>query len=176
MRETWKPVSGFDGYEISDRGRVRSFRRNNGQGRTLKTETSDRGYKQVSLYKNGKRHQKSIHRLVAEAFIDNPEEKETVNHKDCDKTNNCVSNLEWMSKSENVQHAYDNGLNENVKRRLGEGRSKTHPPVRVIETGKIYRSQRSLARDLGLIEQCVSRCLRKGSGSSGGYHFEYIKE
>lgn len=176
MRETWKSVSGFDGYEISDRGRVRSFRRNNGQGRILKTETSDRGYKQVSLYKDGKQHQKSIHRLVAEAFIDNPEEKETVNHKDCDKTNNCVSNLEWMSKSENVRHAYDNGLNENVKRRLGEGRSKTHPPVRVIETGKIYQSQRALARDLGLIEQCVSRCLRKWSGSSGGYHFEYIKE
>ena len=123
-----------------------------------------------------KKYLKLVHRLVAEAFIPNVFDKETVNHIDCDKTNNHISNLEWMSKSENICHAYNNGLNENVKKRLAEGRSKTHPPVRVIETGRVYQSQRELSKELGLCEQYVSRCLRGGSKSTGGYHFEYVLE
>lgn len=176
MYETWKPIIGFEDYEVSDCGRVRSFRRKNFQGVIMRKGISSKGYETISLYKDGKQYLKLVHRLVAEAFIPNPFNKETVNHIDCNKTNNHVSNLEWMSKSENIRHAYDNGLNENVKKRLAEGRSKTHPPVRVIETGKVYQSQRELSKELGLCEQCVSRCLRGGSKSAGGYHFEYVLE
>lgn len=172
--EHWEPIKDFPGYEISDWGQVRSYRRINHQGEILKATVSSRGYASIILYKDGKGYARLVHRLVAEAFIPNPDQKETVNHIDCDKLNNHVSNLEWMTKSENVIHAYENGLNENVRRRLSEGCAKVHPPVRVIETGRIYQSQRELSRELGLCEQSVSRCLKGGSKSTGGYHFEYV--
>lgn len=129
--EQWKGVPNFDGYEVSDKGRVRSFRRrsyqNNGKGHILKPVISNKGYEQVSLYKDKKQYQKSIHRLVAESFIPNPENKRTVNHKNCVKTDNQASNLEWATSSENVSHAYANGLCENVKDSLSKAGARKHP-------------------------------------------------
>jgi hypothetical protein len=103
--EVWKDVNGFEGfYKISNRGRIKSLERNVtgklGSVRTLPekelTPTDNgKGYMVVTLYKDGKRHFRKIHKLVAEHFIPNPENKPEVNHKDGNKRNNFKANLEW---------------------------------------------------------------------------------
>ena len=104
--EIWKDIVGFNGYEVSNLGRVRSFHKG---GRILSPGLVS-GYLQVNLYCGGKRNQMYVHRLVAETFIPNPESKSEVNHIDGNKSNNRVENLEWATPSENAQHAHDTGL------------------------------------------------------------------
>ena len=101
-------LSLFDGkYEITTEGLVYS---NVGTRKTLKGKTTKEGYRMVVLTVNGKKIYKNVHRLVAENFLPNPEHKPEVNHKDGDKLNNQVSNLEWCTSSENQEHARDTGL------------------------------------------------------------------
>lgn len=99
----WMPVLGFEElYEVSNLGRVR-----NKKGEILKQRikrTSGTCYKSVDLWKDGKYHKKYIHRLVAEAFIPNPDELPFVNHKDEDGTNNFIDNLEWCTREYNVNY------------------------------------------------------------------------
>ena len=104
--EIWRPVVGFEGlYEVSSYGRVKSLKRpyeNNGgiqwtKERILSPGKDKDGYLQVNLHCNGKQHQRKIHRLVAQAFLPNPDNLPMVNHKDEDKTNNRVDNLEWCT-------------------------------------------------------------------------------
>lgn len=109
--EYWKEIAGYNGdYLVSSLGRIKSFVKDR-TGRLMCPYTNPkRGYAGVFLTKGGKKHYHLIHRLMAEAFIENPEGKETVNHKDGVKANNTVENLEWMTNRENVLHAMDNGL------------------------------------------------------------------
>lgn len=101
-----KPIKGFeDNYFISDCGKVFS------KSKQLKTYFTKTGYEAIHLRKNSMRFHKTIHRLVAETFIDNTLNKSEVNHIDGNKSNNHVSNLEWVTSSENKRHARDTGLN-----------------------------------------------------------------
>jgi hypothetical protein len=106
---------GYEGiYKVSNHGRVFSFQRiGNRKDRILKLFKTHKGldYLSVSLNKNGSSKTSSIHRLVATAFIENPEGKAEVNHLDGKPSNNYVSNLEWVSRSQNILHAYAIGLN-----------------------------------------------------------------
>jgi hypothetical protein len=98
MKEIWKPVPGFEGlYEVSTEGAVRSLpgKKTHSKGRTLRLTANSYGYLVVGLRKDGKAKQFTVHRLVAMTFIPNPLELPQVNHKDEDKTNNHVENLEW---------------------------------------------------------------------------------
>lgn len=121
-KEIWKDIKGFEGaYQVSNLGRVRSLDRKNSRGqkirgKVLQEQNNTKGYLYISLYKGSrdKRENRYIHRLVAEAFIP-PFNGETVNHKDGDKNNNVISNLEWATQSENIKHAYENNL---IKRAL----------------------------------------------------------
>lgn len=111
-----RPVVGFEGiYSVTDDGRVFSHPRidargNRRKGKWLKPIPDGDGYPRVHLCMNGVRRKWQIHRLVAFAFIPNPEGKPAVNHKDGVKSNNCVSNLEWVTNQENIIHALKLGL------------------------------------------------------------------
>lgn len=104
-------IVGFAGkYTISDRGHVRSRRRQGSDGRVLKPQINN-GYLRVSLRDGAKRKFYYVHQLVAVAFLGNPDGKPCVNHIDGNKLNNAVENLEWCTYSENMKHAVENGLN-----------------------------------------------------------------
>lgn len=106
MKEEWRPVVGYeDRYEVSNQGRVR-----NSKGLIMKPSLHQDGYLWIGLVSKTMPYNVSVHRLVAKAFLPNPEQKPTVNHKDGCKTNNYVDNLEWATYSENVRHAYANHM------------------------------------------------------------------
>lgn len=119
-----KPIKGWEGlYEIYSDGRVYSLVSN----KFLKPRLSMDGYERVALCDKGKRYEYRIHRLVAEAFIENPENKPQINHKDFDKRNNFINNLEWCTNLENVHYSMNNN-------RIGFGNQKY---MRDEKTGKI---------------------------------------
>ena len=99
--EQWKKVAGFETYSVSDRGNVR----NDKTGRILKPGTSSNGYLSVVLRKQKKSCPKNIHRIVASAFLPNPNKKKLVDHIDNNETNNKLINLRWATTSENAQNA-----------------------------------------------------------------------
>lgn len=102
--EIWKDIPNYDGkYQVSNWGRVRSFKRRN--EKILKQNTLKNGYKQIELCFDGKRKNAFVHRLVAEAFIPNTDNKPCVNHKNKATNDNRVENLEWCNAGENNRHA-----------------------------------------------------------------------
>ena len=104
-QEIWKPVAGFENYEVSNLGRVKSLNYSHtGKEKILKPFKRKDGYLQVILCRNGKVKKFSVHRLVATAFIPNPYGFEQVNHKDENKINNCVSNLEFCTPKYNTNY------------------------------------------------------------------------
>jgi hypothetical protein len=107
--ELWKDIEGWEGiYQISNNGNVKSFRWN--KEKLLKIQTDTGGYSFISLHvSEGKRDKRLIHRLVAQAFIPNPDNKLEVNHKDLNKKNNHIDNLEWATRSENIKHSIKHG-------------------------------------------------------------------
>lgn len=107
MKEIYKPIIGFDGYEVSNLGNVKSVRFNN---RLLKQHKDPKGYVKVKLYKDKIGYTQKVHRLVANAFISNPNNKEQVNHINGIKHDNKLINLEWVTQSENMQHSIKAGL------------------------------------------------------------------
>lgn len=104
--EQWKPIDGYEGlYEISNLGSVKSLNYSRtGVEKILKPGKAKKGYLRVSLYRNGKHKMFYVHRLVAEAFLPNPEGFEQVNHRDEVKTNNVVSNIEWCDAKYNANY------------------------------------------------------------------------
>ena len=122
--EEYSSIEGFPNYLVTSHGRIISLKDNKGKRRIkeLKQAKNKRNdYMQLTLHKNGKCYTKRVHRLVAQAFIPNPENKPQVNHIDENKTNNHMSNLEWMTSIENVNHGT---RNERASKVLSDGRLK----------------------------------------------------
>lgn len=166
--EIWKSVDGFEGlYEVSNLGRVKSLKRNTATNKVLKPHDTKK-YLQVCLCKNGIKKDMLIHRLVAEAFIDNPNNLPEVNHKDENKYNNVAENLEWISKIENL--TYGTRLE-----RIGIAKSKAVKAFN--ENGELiaeYKSIKEAAEMNGISSINISRCCRGIYKKSGGYVWEFI--
>jgi hypothetical protein len=111
MEEVWKPIEGTYGkYEVSNLGRVMSKMQRN--PRIMPQTIQRSGYHYVMLHVNNKPTCRRVHRLVAQAFLPNPNNMKEVNHKDGNKDNNRADNLEWCTRSHNVKHSFDMGLKQ----------------------------------------------------------------
>ena len=173
MIEEWKDIKGYEGlYQVSNLGRVKSLKF--GKERILKTGVDRYGYISVNLYKNNKRKLCKVHRLVAEAFIPNLENKPEVNHLDEDKTNNMVSNLEWCTRNENVNHGT---RNKRISKKLKVISKGTKIKAIDIANGEWneYCSIRECARQLELDSSNIRKCLNGERRHTGGYMFEYLE-
>lgn len=111
LQEIWKDVKGFEGlYQVSNTGKVKSVKHKDRGYEHYIIPYNNQGYSMIGLRKNGKLKSTSIHRLVALNFIENINNLPEVNHVDCNKSNNNVNNLQWISRKENQRHAIKNGL------------------------------------------------------------------
>lgn len=138
MEEIWKDIIGYDGlYQVSNLGNVKSFNCNrNKNGLILKQGISKKGYSVVWLKNNGLKKTLPVHRLVALSFIQNFDNKPQVNHINGIKNDNKISNLEWVTNSENIKHAFLNGFKKFSEKR----RNKMNKKVLNVENGDIYNS------------------------------------
>ena len=147
MGEIWKDVDGFEElYKISSYGRVLSKRRNKVMKLNLR-----KNYLRVGFHKDNINYCFQVHRLVAQAFIPNPHNKEEVNHIDCNKQNNVVSNLEWVTHEENMNHACNNNRIAKTK-------------IRVYIDGKekgIYKSISNVSLFFRIEYDKILRCIKK---------------
>lgn len=171
--EVWKDIEEYEGlYQVSNFGRVKSLKRYsinnaNTKNRLLKLSLNRKGYLNVTLCKNGKYKSHRIHRLVAQAFIPNPENKPQVNHIDEIKTNNMVSNLNWMTNKENRNHG-------TAIKRMCVTNSKPiiATNLKTDESTK-FNSGKECARQLGLNQAHITDVLKGRRKQTGGYIFEY---
>lgn len=179
MEEVWKDIIHYEGmYQVSNLGRVRAVDRivdsapevgsRIAYGHILSITMNERGYMKVTLYKHNKGKQEYIHRLVAMAFIPNPENLPQVNHKDENKSNNEVSNLEWCSCS------YNNNYGSKRKRQgetyLNNG-TNCYRVAKLDESGEVvetYRSMREAERKNNLTNGVLSSYFKRGFSECGG--------
>ena len=179
--EVWKDIKGYEGiYQVSNLGRVKRIGCYTNQsgiswesGRNLKPANNSRGYYFVQLSRNNKVSRKYVHRLVAEAFIPNPENKPTVNHINCDRSDNRSENLEWASYRENNDYSIQ------VMRSMGKNK-RNNKLSRVVEqldlhgnVLKEYPSYREAERQTGISaidKVCAGAKYRK---TAGGYGWRY---
>lgn len=173
--EVWKDIPGYDGlYQASTNGRVRSLDRldcrgNRIKGTVLKPRMINSGYFLVHLRdRNGKRFGKLVHRLIAETFIENPENREQVDHIDEDKTNNAVKNLRWTTPKENTNHG--TGI---VRAAIGRSR-----PVKMLsekgEVVRVFLSATEAARELNIKQGSITNCCRGKHEHAGGHKWGYV--
>lgn len=186
MEEIWKDVDGYDGrYSISTHGRVMSnYRHHNGllleTKILIKLQSNSRGYYCNRLYDDkSKARGHTIHRLVATAFIPNPDNLPCINHLDGDKKNNMVDNLEWCSYSRNNQHAYDLGLKKaSNTEKFGINSKWSKPIIQLTKDGVYVREYDSLAtleKKTGFWKSYVCRCanFQKHCVTANGYRWIY---
>ena len=161
--EEWKTIDGTGGmYEVSSYGRLRS----NISVKILKTNVNSAGYILATFPIAGVKKRRQVHRLVASAFIPNPEGKPQVNHLDADRTNNHVENLEWCTASENTVYSF----------KIGNSKRYPHHEKPVIRSdGKVYRSMTAAAKDLGVPYSYVRDVCNGTQKSTRGYGFSRME-
>ena len=162
MDEIWRDIDGYEGlYQISNKGRVKSLY--NGSERLLKSYDNGDGYLKVQLYKNTAAQHRLVHRLVAEAFIPNSQNKPQVNHKDENKKNNCVENLEWIACIDNCNYGT---RNERISRKI----------LQYSKSGEFIREWQSAAeveRVLGIDNSNITKCCKGKRKYAGSFIWRY---
>ena len=181
-REVWKDVVGYEGlYQVSNLGRVKSFQKKSAI--ILKQSLTNKGYKDVRLNKKGICKHKLIHRLIAEAFIPNPENKPFIDHINTVKTDNSIKNLRWTTRTENNnneltrKHSSETRkgkvLSEETKKKMRKS-SKKRRKVICVETGIIYNSVSEAEAQTNATLTGIVKCCTKVRKTSGGFHWAYI--
>jgi hypothetical protein len=157
-------------YQVSNTGIVR----NKLTGKILKPQKDGKGYLRVSLSKNNVQVTIKVHRAVAMAFIPNPDNLPQVNHKDTNKENNTVSNLEWISNYDNMQHAIKNGLTNHVD---NSGRKK-RPVIRISSNGENVKfgSLAEASKQCNVSRSNLCNALKGKRNMCGGYRWKYDDE
>lgn len=177
--EVWKRVKGYENYlTVSNQGRVKSFMRSP-DGKILKTQTDKKGYQRLTCTIEGEKVRFKVHRLVAEHFIDNPDNKPQVNHKDGNKRNNSVSNLEWVSNRENCRHAIKAGLWDSVikgARRENEKRKKAIIGYYYTETSSCSKYFGSISEaEMTIGSRHIVDVLKGKRSHAKGWTFRYVE-
>lgn len=175
MEEIWKDIKGFEGcYQISNFGRVKALAREVGGGRRLKEKmlhfSPSNGYKVAHLYKNGVQKNFSVHRLVGEAFIPNPENKPCINHKDENKLNNHVNNLEWVTQKENANYG-----TKNARSGLKHAKATIQYDLKGNKI-KRWESASAAARYFNVQACSISAVCKRRNETSCGYIWRYESE
>ena len=159
MEEQWAPSHESPNYEVSSDGRVRNAK----SGRVLKTYTNEKGYKTVSISDRGKSKTKKIHRLVAGAFRGELKQTEEVYHKDGNRSNNNIYNLEIGTRSDSVRRSYETKSPYQQKRIL------------VVETGEVYDSIQECSEATGVPASTISKCSNyEFYSNQAGLHFRHV--
>lgn len=162
MEEIWRTIHGYGGqYQVSDQGRVRSLKF--GKERILKPIRHLSGYLNVSLCKNREHKMYKVHRLVAQAFIPNPDNLPQVNHKDENKENNSVQNLEWCDAKYNINYGTRN-------------QRYSKPVLQYTKSGafvKEWKSAMDVQRNLGYHQQHISHCCNGKRKSANGFVWKF---
>lgn len=189
--EIWKDIKGFEGlYQISNQGRLRSLdrpvkQRSNSiqvkKGKLIIQSKNHKGYPLANVSKGNKRYSRATHRLVAEAFIPNPENKPQINHIDGNKENNSVSNLDWVTASENIRHAINNGLmiinKENLAKATKKANKVNQKKVNQYDlNGELINTFNSMVEaeeKTSAKAKGISEVVRGKQVTAGGYIWRY---
>ena len=161
-----KEISGFEGkYFASEDGRIFSVKNN----KFLKPVIDSDGYQIVTIKKNNclKRKNYKVHRLIAETFILNINNKQQINHKDSNRVNNNINNLEWSTPKENIIHSFEKGF-ANIRAK------KQKKKVYCIELNRVFDSATDAAEILGIDNSLISRCCRGKSKTAGKFRWKLI--
>lgn len=178
MKEEWRDIDGYEGlYMVSNKGNVKSLNyKKTGKEGILKPHKTNWGYLRVRLCKDGKSKNYLIHRLVAQAFCENPKGYKDVNHKDENKQNNKASNLEWCTSS------YNNTYNDRAKKAGRKLRNDPNRSKAVIAIDKItglileFPSTHEASRQTKINQGNISNCCTGRQKSAGGFYWLYADE
>lgn len=175
VEEIWKDIPSFEGlYQVSNFGRVKSFRKSHKLGKPdeyfLNPTDAENGYANVTLYKENVRKKFLVHRLVAQAFLPNPNNWPQINHKDENRFNNCVDNLEWCTAKYN---------NDYGTARIRAAITKSEKMVeQYLPTGEFlarYVCTSVASQITGVSRHAIKDCCSGHSSSGGGYVWKYIE-
>lgn len=189
MEEIWKGIKNYEGlYQVSNKGNIKSLARidyhnHHIKERILKPVANNNGYVIVCLYKDGKGKRFTVHRIVAMSFLENSNNYTEINHKDEDKTNNCVENLEWCTHKQNINYGTRNERackkhSEKTKQKMSVAHSK---PVLQIDpvTNKIikeWKSAKEVFEKLGFYQNAISSCCLGKHKTCGGFIWKFKNE
>lgn len=166
--EEWKDIEGYPNYMVSNLGRVKSLKF--GKEKILKSRKNNDGYLYINLCKEGKKKTHTIHRLVAQAFLPNPNNLPEVNHKDEDKTNNRIENIEYCDRKYNINYG---NRNEKMAKSLSK-------PIlqftKEMELVRKWESATDASRVLGINQGDICSCLKGKLKSVGGFIWGYEKD
>lgn len=175
MKEVWKDIKGYEGlYQVSNLGRVKSLNfHRTGKEQILKSDCQRRGYFYVTLYNNKRGIKKSIHRLVAEAFIPNPHNKPSVDHINTDRTDNRVENLRWATYLENNTNPLT------LNKHSGKNSPVAKPIIQFNSNGQFLKKWDFAAKvqhELNICRSTICNCCKGKVKTAGGYKWKYVSD